>query len=711
MHGNSEDVVRVSKKCMNKSAGMRLISKQESVVLMGELDLFTCTETVETVSISNSKRIRTNGNGSTDSNNYVNEYMNRPEECALLSMYRYFVETKNYAKTAGQKQVIPHFVGISGKPSYPPTEDYAKYVLVVHKPWWGRFPTSDNWIEDFLNFINTPDIVPTEVSMEYMRVMQRYYCGNKFVQPVAKDGDHSGNAVPDDIQALINLTGVPAKHFDDDKTNLIKSMDRGIEFQWDKKPKVITSMQYGHKITTRKHHTTKSKKVHLTNLTFIHDQNRRLADHTPPEDWLVTKVQEPVPENAPIRVPLKQNGDKYAISDLYDDQKFVVEAVMKKLKEWVETDDLETFQPLRLTLNGSGGCGKSVIINTLVTVIRTMFNQNGVVRVAAPTGTAAFNVGGKTLHSLMHMGVDTFDYKANSLNDFKRAQFVSEFGCLLALIIDERSLINSKDLGTVEAMMSETIYRGGLLDKLSFGGLPVVILVGDDYQLPPSGSGAVDAINQAPPKSKMVMNGRKIFRDCAEDVIELTESKRLNKKRNKDRVIIKKVRTQENLSEKEVSKLLSLHLDAVEQKHGEKGKEIVSEIKSRAMFLFFRNEPRITHNWEKIKEVHSKERPVGVFRCRGVGCVGGKPVRKHFNCDPPSAAIFCEEAQVALENRNFNPEWGLHNSACGRVDEIVFAKGENPNRGHLPSYVVVDFPLYCGPAWDLENPTVSNGTN
>ena len=76
MHGNSEDVVRVSKKCMNKSAGMRLISKQESVVLMGELDLFTCTETVETVSISNSKRIRANGNGSTDSNNYVNEYMN-----------------------------------------------------------------------------------------------------------------------------------------------------------------------------------------------------------------------------------------------------------------------------------------------------------------------------------------------------------------------------------------------------------------------------------------------------------------------------------------------------------------------------------------------------------------------------------------------------------------------------------------------------------
>ena len=63
-------------------------------------------------------------------------------------------------------------------------------------------------------------------------------------------------------------------------------------------------------------------------------------------------------------------------------------------------------------------------------------------------------------------------------------------------------------------------------------------------------------------------------------------------------------------------------------------------------------------------------------------------------------------SKVALSNRNFHPAWGLHNGACGTVDEIIFESGSNPNEGGLPSYVVVDFPLYNGPIWDEDNPTV-----
>ena len=403
---------------------------------------------------------------------------------------------------------------------------------------------------------------------------------------------------------------------------------------------------------------------------------------------------------------MKDNGKYYEIEDLYDDQKFAVETVLKKLREWVETPDLAEFQPLRLTINGSGGCGKSVIINTLVTAIRRMFDRNDVVQVAAPTGTAAFNVGGKTLHSLMHMGVDKFDYKPKSLRDVSRARLVNDFKSLLALIIDERSLISSKDLGTVETMMSETIYRGGLLNRLSFGGLPVLVLVGDDYQLPSTSSGAIDIIG-ATGGSKMVLNGRDVFLDCAKHVIELTASKRLADDRMQDREIIRKVRVREDLQDFEVKKLLSLHTDNIISVHG---KDVMDSIASTAMYLFFRNAPRIRHNLERLSTIHSSEKPAGFFRCQGTGVVGGKPIRSHFNSDPPPTAIFCEDAQVAVDGRNFYPEWGIHNSACGRVDEIVFKKDENPNFGDLPEYVVVDFPGYCGPVWDENNPTVRTRT-
>jgi hypothetical protein len=51
-------------------------------------------------------------------------------------------------------------------------------------------------------------------------------------------------------------------------------------------------------------------------------------------------------------------------------------------------------KPLRMTVLGCAGSGKSVLINTLVGCIRKMFNNS--VFVTAPTGAAAYNVGGQT---------------------------------------------------------------------------------------------------------------------------------------------------------------------------------------------------------------------------------------------------------------------------------------------------------------------------
>jgi hypothetical protein len=46
---------------------------------------------------------------------------------------------------------------------------------------------------------------------------------------------------------------------------------------------------------------------------------------------------------------------------------------------------------------------------------------------------------------------------------------------------------------------------------------------------------------------------------------------------------------------------------------------------------------------------------------------------------------------------NIEPKWGLYNGAIGTVVDIVYHQGENPNNGHLPKVVVVDFKHYRGP--------------
>jgi hypothetical protein len=64
---------------------------------------------------------------------------------------------------------------------------------------------------------------------------------------------------------------------------------------------------------------------------------------------------------------------------------------------------------------------------------------------------------------------------------------------------------------------------------------------------------------------------------------------------------------------------------------------------------------------------------------------------------------------VAIEGRNFKPRWGLYNGAIGTVEQICYSEGESPNEGHLPKYIVVNFPQYKGPVWDKKNPKVTIG--
>jgi hypothetical protein len=65
---------------------------------------------------------------------------------------------------------------------------------------------------------------------------------------------------------------------------------------------------------------------------------------------------------------------------------------------WGAIDKKGTRVALRLTVKGAAGTGKSFIINTSVSYLRRMFDDNTVVHVVAPTGMAAFSILGDTLH-------------------------------------------------------------------------------------------------------------------------------------------------------------------------------------------------------------------------------------------------------------------------------------------------------------------------
>ncbi len=137
------------------------------------------------------------------------------------------------------------------------------------------------------------------------------------------------------------------------------------------------------------------------------------------------------------------------------------------LPEYILVRDLvHTGFPVTF-VTGGAGTGKSTFVHWLTQEF------DGNVLLAAPTGIAALNIDGKTLHSLCKLPPAWI--VKNDIHHFKRD--IAQQAQLL--IIDEISMVNANLLDGVNAF-----FRKNRHSNQPFGGLPVV-LVGDLFQLPP----------------------------------------------------------------------------------------------------------------------------------------------------------------------------------------------------------------------------------
>lgn len=126
-----------------------------------------------------------------------------------------------------------------------------------------------------------------------------------------------------------------------------------------------------------------------------------------------------------------------------------------------------------LFLTGKAGTGKSTLIREFLSTAQRS------ALVAAPTGIAALNVDGHTIHSLFSFRPETRLEDVRSSRYFPK-RFASLLGSLATLVIDEASMVRA-DLFD---MMAVALEKYGPRRGAPFGGVQLV-LVGDLYQLPP----------------------------------------------------------------------------------------------------------------------------------------------------------------------------------------------------------------------------------
>ena len=110
-----------------------------------------------------------------------------------------------------------------------------------------------------------------------------------------------------------------------------------------------------------------------------------------------------------------------------------------------------------------------------------MFEPDDViVLLSAPTGVAAFNIGGMTLHSALMLGRSKFG-EYQSLSHDKANTLRLKLSKLKLLIIDEISMVGCNMLLDIHKRLNEILVQP---DDVMFGNVSI-LAVSDLYQLPP----------------------------------------------------------------------------------------------------------------------------------------------------------------------------------------------------------------------------------
>ena len=709
--GNLGSVRSLAQRALHAMTGARTVAVQEAVHEIDGLPLTICSDIITVASISAAQELK--NDDTVVAKDLISLYRNRDLDYHNKSLHEYFYDVycKNKymvegAKKQGGKGRILIGKGLNCKPRYPVDYAYARGMILMHKP-WHKLATHNVLLKDkektkqeFKRMIDALEL-PSSVIAQYICAIK--YSNKKRIEIIARGGISQQNTnlanMDDDERELFeewqHLSERP-----DDKVNddLLKRLNvsLGLENDWS---------------------IMRRRKEQCSGKDWI--------NYAQEQAFQLNKMD--VTSDEELNIPLQSNGRPYTIEDLSEEQQEIVIRSVESIIKFLNNDP--DYTPFRATIMGGGGTGKSFIINTIISIVRKMTNANDTVQVAAPTGAAAYNVQGCTLHRLLKVAPKQAE---KPLTGEQRDTLFKQLRRLLVLIIDERSQVNSMDLGAAEIHTRQCIFKGQNQTEY-WGGLPVVLLFGDDYQLSPVASeGAIAGhhkmnnkqdygkkklknMEASAARQLLTHHGHHLFiHHMTENVYELTRNYRVKSESFKD--LLTRLR-QGAPTWDDAQEIYKRHV----RHHKRKDlSEIIQHPKT--MFLYACNVDKDRKNVEMlVAKSKNTGQPVARLQAQwGTNKQQGgrlpSTVKSHFyNMKITHATDICVGARVAIDGYNFLPEIGLYNGAFGTVEEIVYKnrpRGPNDKENNsLPDYVVVDFPhLKLPPSilpWDADHPTVS----
>jgi len=353
-----------------------------------------------------------------------------------------------------------------------------------------------------------------------------------------------------------------------------------------------------------------------------------------------------------LKLVCDSTGHEFNLNDVHEDQEEIVYFVLQKLQEFLDIKKErkgKKFEPVRLTVTGAAGSGKSRVVHVLTNTFRRIFGRNDVVHICAPTGAAANNAGGQTLHRLAAVN----PFKPNEdIKGKKKDNMIDCFRFALMLIMDERSMITCENLGAAEKHIATTAHCGNHENE-DWGGIPFVIMVGDDYQLPPASNKDLNPFNilQESTKERVTgfnarSNGVEQYKKMTESVMHLSSIKRQDENDQAFLSLLQRIRLGKQTLH-DARRILQLDIALLPAEERQK-------VESEAIYLFANKEPRDQHNLHCLSKECNNENPIAIIKSKiSKRHSKEKTSSKHFKDDrTPQATVICRNATVCLCGRN-----------------------------------------------------------
>ena len=333
-------------------------------------------------------------------------------------------------------------------------------------------------------------------------------------------------------------------------------------------------------------------------------------------------------------------------------------------------------------VSGTAGTGKSYTIGCIVKECRSLIGieeTNKRLLLCAPTGTAAFNINGQTLHRKFKLPVplgNIADLKGESL-----ARFQEENRGLRVVICDEMSMIGQNMFGAISKRMKQLNPENH--DK-EFSGVSF-FLCGDFGQLPPIGDRKLYG-----PMGPSVgqREGFRAFQACKENCFRFQTVFRQNGD----------VQFADFLARLRNDELTPEDFQSILSRSSEKVSDTEQASFSDAMHLFPTRNLANAHNSLELDKLPSDK--IVLDAIHSGKDAANAPPQDALNLEPE---LHLKSGAKVMVLQNLCTKFGIVNGSMGTVFGFLY----NPNKlVDLPDSILVEIPTYCGPAFIPSEPKV-----